>query len=289
MRTLILFLGGISLHSLAAQEGYVYDPDMISVRSAPVYFIVADDRREDPVADAEVDRTSFVLKLYRSYDISHSLRIFKEHSREAVQQAFEAGYNWDDNVFFQVSPTADQFSRDYLNPEADRWSWSVSHFNGFGSLSRIGLGNSPRMLEQNLEYVLLNEGGAVGMIGYTVYGMLPIQPDIPLGDDTFHTHTYGTIRDTEFPWVYSYQHGWWRLFGLDPEDLWIWTEDMGFLWTNEETYPYLFRLNDRAWLFFYEGDLRIGGRVRTTHRPFYNFKTEEWESFDAPPPYPEEP
>lgn len=111
----------------------------------------------------------------------------------------------------------------------------------------------------------------------------------------------GTAEDTleiVGPWDYGRQSiggGWWRLdwfgdyapMGLDGwvwhgqhgfvcigatatmEDIWMFTADMGWLWTSAGDYPFLFRNDDGAWLW-YNGE--------TNPRWFYNFTTEEWES-----------
>jgi hypothetical protein len=71
-------------------------------------------------------------------------------------------------------------------------------------------------------------------------------------------------------WIWHHQHG--HLYvspSTTPEGLWLYAQDMGWLWTGCTTYPYLYRASDRTWLW-YNGS--------TNPRWFYNMRTGRWES-----------
>ena len=71
-------------------------------------------------------------------------------------------------------------------------------------------------------------------------------------------------------WFWHSQHGF--IFvpaGARPESLWFFTEDMGWLWTGNTTYPFLFRNRDGAWIW-YNGT--------SSPRWFRNMATGGWES-----------
>ena len=71
-------------------------------------------------------------------------------------------------------------------------------------------------------------------------------------------------------WVWHNQHGFVCMAATATmEDIWMFTADMGWLWTAASQYPFLFRNDDGAWLW-YNG--------QTNPRWFYNFTTETWES-----------
>ena len=71
-------------------------------------------------------------------------------------------------------------------------------------------------------------------------------------------------------WVWHNQHGFMCVAATATmEDVWMYTADMGWLWTGDGIYPFLYRNDDAAWLW-YDG--------RTNPRWFYNLTTEEWES-----------
>ncbi|NLG34997.1 MAG: hypothetical protein GX548_06560 [Lentisphaerae bacterium] len=73
-------------------------------------------------------------------------------------------------------------------------------------------------------------------------------------------------------WVWHNQHGFVCIADTAfIDDIWMYTADMGWLWTSEGDYPFLYRDDDATWLWY-------GGQ--TDPRWFYNFKTEDWESFD---------
>ena len=55
------------------------------------------------------------------------------------------------------------------------------------------------------------------------------------------------------------------------EDAWLYTADMGWLWTSAGNYPFLYRDEDATWLWY-------GGQ--THPRMFYNFTAEDWESHE---------
>ncbi len=70
-------------------------------------------------------------------------------------------------------------------------------------------------------------------------------------------------------WIWHSKHG---FFYIPPNavqpSIWIFTQDMGWLWTTRTGYPYLFRSLDGAWLWYNGG---------TNPRWFMNFKTGRWE------------
>jgi hypothetical protein len=71
-------------------------------------------------------------------------------------------------------------------------------------------------------------------------------------------------------WIWHHRHGF--LFvaaDATPEDLWMYANDMGWLWTARSVYPFLFRADDGAWLW-YNGS--------ANPRWFRNMATGTWES-----------
>ncbi len=71
-------------------------------------------------------------------------------------------------------------------------------------------------------------------------------------------------------WIWHNQHGFFFVSENSlPENIWIYAMDMGWLWTSSAQYPYLFRYNDEAWLW-YNG--------ATNPRWFFNLTTRQWEN-----------
>ena len=70
-------------------------------------------------------------------------------------------------------------------------------------------------------------------------------------------------------WIWHNRHGF--LFvapASTPTSIWLYTQDMGWLWTGRSTYPFLFRQSDGAWIWY-------NGSVAP--RWFMNMQTGEWE------------
>ena len=70
-------------------------------------------------------------------------------------------------------------------------------------------------------------------------------------------------------WVWHNKHGF--IFippTATPTSIWMYTQDMGWLWTSQTTYPFLFRPSDGAWLWYSDS---------VTPRWFLNMQTGQWE------------
>ncbi len=71
-------------------------------------------------------------------------------------------------------------------------------------------------------------------------------------------------------WVWHNQHGFFYVAANSiPNSIWLFTSDMGWLWTEDTVYPFLYRNNDSSWLW-YNG--------ATNPRWFMNFSNSQWES-----------
>ncbi len=66
-------------------------------------------------------------------------------------------------------------------------------------------------------------------------------------------------------WLCHYEHEWLCAFGNDDASIWFWHPAMGWLWTRDTVYPFLWSGTGKAWLWYYKG---TGGW-------FLNFKTGE--------------
>jgi len=110
--------------------------------------------------------------------------------------------------------------------------------------------------------------GRVDIGAYEYQGLWDLS--VNLGSGWRWSDWFGYFSTTYDPWIYHLQHGWMYSVGTAPSSIWLWTLDMGWLWTSSTTYPYLYRNNDGAWLYYLEGS--------ASPRWFYNFKTSAWES-----------
>jgi hypothetical protein len=71
-------------------------------------------------------------------------------------------------------------------------------------------------------------------------------------------------------WIWHHKHGFFYVpSNATPENIWLYTQDMGWLYTGNTTYPFLYRQNDGAWLWY-------NGAVNP--RWFRNMTAGTWES-----------
>ncbi len=71
-------------------------------------------------------------------------------------------------------------------------------------------------------------------------------------------------------WIWHNQHGFFYVAqNAEPASIWLYSQDMGWLWTSQTVYPFLYRQQDGAWLW-YNG--------ATNPRWFVNMTTGHWES-----------
>lgn len=92
---------------------------------------------------------------------------------------------------------------------------------------------------------------------------------LDLGSGWKFSDWLGYVFDSLFPWTWHGEHGWLYCVGNTPDDIWLYTLDMGWLWTSNIVYPGLFRLSDKTWIFYVKGT--------ANPRWFYNFGTGQWE------------
>ncbi len=57
--------------------------------------------------------------------------------------------------------------------------------------------------------------------------------------------------------------------GTNPANLWLWTPDMGFVWTSAGAYSWLWYCQGGTWLFYLKGS--------QSPRWFYNSNAQRWE------------
>ncbi|MFC1452195.1 hypothetical protein ACFLSJ_02475 [Verrucomicrobiota bacterium] len=80
---------------------------------------------------------------------------------------------------------------------------------------------------------------------------------------------FGYFNVITDPWIYHQQHGWMYAVGTTTASIWFYADDMGWLWSTHGSYPYMYRSQDQAWLWYLKD---------TAHpRWFLNLTTGQWE------------
>jgi len=82
----------------------------------------------------------------------------------------------------------------------------------------------------------------------------------------------GWLWDSTFPWIYHQQLGWLHVFAPTLSNYYLFSSEFGYLYSTPSVYPFLFRMNDSSWLYFYQSS--SGAPLY-----FYNFSTNSWESY----------
>jgi hypothetical protein len=127
------------------------------------------------------------------------------------------------------------------------------------------------------DYVLVatawdTEGNIAYSAPVTIHGSAPLWENaIKLGGDGWRwLDWFGYFEEDGYGWIWHSTHGWMYASGDTTAYIWFYTKDMGWLWTRDTLYPFLYRRSDRAWLWYMRGT--------KAPRWFYNFKTAKWEA-----------
>jgi hypothetical protein len=70
-------------------------------------------------------------------------------------------------------------------------------------------------------------------------------------------------------WIWHAQHGWLACVGDRESDIWMYAEDLGWLWTGKGIYPWIWRDDAQAWLYYYR---------ETVPRRFWNHTLQRIET-----------
>ena len=81
---------------------------------------------------------------------------------------------------------------------------------------------------------------------------------------------FGFFVDYGDGWIWHNEHHLMFASGTSTSSIWLYTPDMGWLWTSNSQYPFLYRSSPAAWLWYQKGS--VGPRW------FYNLTTSTWES-----------
>ena len=66
-------------------------------------------------------------------------------------------------------------------------------------------------------------------------------------------------------WVYPVSDS------ANEENVWIWKEDAGWLWTSEHTFPYLYSYTSKFWIYLNSQD---AGQTK-----YYDYFDDEWRDW----------
>jgi len=79
---------------------------------------------------------------------------------------------------------------------------------------------------------------------------------------------FGEYFPTGSGWSFHAQHGWIYPVGSTLDSLWYWDTSLGWFWTNQTLYPFVYRHESKGW-FYYQ-------RESKNPRRFYDYVTKAW-------------
>ncbi|MFC1452404.1 right-handed parallel beta-helix repeat-containing protein [Verrucomicrobiota bacterium] len=84
---------------------------------------------------------------------------------------------------------------------------------------------------------------------------------------------FGYFNTSHDPWVYHAQHAWMYAVGDIASNIYLYSTDLGWLWTGQNFYPWMYRFSGSDWIWYLPGS--------SGPRWFYNGTTGLWENDDA--------
>ena len=94
-----------------------------------------------------------------------------------------------------------------------------------------------------------------------------------VGGDWYHLSWFGHYYSTSENWIFHVSHGWLYRPAPDPSSIWLYDQELGWLWTTQTDYPFLYQHSSQGWLYYLSST--------SNPRMFYDFNTEEWLSIEA--------
>lgn len=213
-----------------------------------------------------------VGSLHRAEDGSYAVVLQKEadveHAREII-----FFYRSDPPVWTMVRslPVSDIVygenteNRDYLQDPGKFWSWRAE-FGAFVDYTWGIYDVRPAWVECCGEAAGQER---IGTWSYTIIGEVPLSYEY-LDKKGNKNGWFGWYNDRNYPWIYHAEHKWVRIYGLDPQDIWIWDTQLGFLWTTASLYPWYWSSERREWIWYEKGS--------NDPRWFYLPLSEKWIS-----------
>ena len=85
-------------------------------------------------------------------------------------------------------------------------------------------------------------------VGATVQSY-PIDGVVETGDGWSTSEWFGDFRYFENGWAYHYGLGWVYLSSDGEDGIWLWRKEHGWLWSNQETWPFLWSHASGDWIY----------------------------------------
>jgi len=100
-----------------------------------------------------------------------------------------------------------------------------------------------------------------------------VTPATGLGNGWINLHWYGNYHESSDKWLYHELDGWLFVGSKEGGEFWLYSHDLGWIWTTETVFPHTFRASTRSWLYFGSGtDSCTCKKVRR----YYDYSKKKW-------------
>ena len=85
----------------------------------------------------------------------------------------------------------------------------------------------------------------------------------PLADNWYQSDWFGTFNHANAEWIFHQELGWLYHGPVGQNGIWFWSEEMKWVWTRKDLWPYLWNQDEGGWLYY------MG--IIEAKRTFWNF------------------
>ncbi len=89
-----------------------------------------------------------------------------------------------------------------------------------------------------------------------------------LGGDWYYLDWFGHYYPASDHWIYHVSHGWLYRPASDTSSIWLYDQALGWVWTSQTVYPFLYQHSSQGWLYYLSGT--------SNPRTIYDFNQQEW-------------
>ena len=93
-----------------------------------------------------------------------------------------------------------------------------------------------------------------------------------VGGDWYNLSWFGHYYSAPDNWIFHVSHGWLYRSAPDLSSIWLYDQELGWVWTTQTDYPFLYQHSSQGWLYYLSST--------SNPRTFYDFNKLEWLSIE---------
>jgi hypothetical protein len=207
-----------------------------------------------------------------------NLRIFGNGGLSSPDHEYFPPYlfrfiNCRDYLISGIGDTIQEGSSSWVGGAFDRWI--RNHFRNWYPIQDVPPESPETVIPSNERPILYMRGSPAYTPSNNPFPPSPWNTAQDLGDNYYQLPWFGVFYPYPSPYIYHLEHGFLYYAGTTLESLWVWDAHLGWVWTNAQTYPFLYWSKNSSWLFYYRG-----GTPR--FRYFFDLRPDKMEPFHVP-------